>query len=102
MRRSKNIFYWYKFDKKKNAYEWNVLASYLRLFFILIGVFFCVTNNIVAAIVDFLVFGIFYFVYVKENHNFILLISDKNNLIKVTGHKYSVYHPMTIYVKRGA
>ena len=67
------------------------MVSYLRLAFIIAGIIFCVENQIIAAIVDFTLFAALYF---------ILEMSNKNRVIRITGHKYSFSKPMTIYLKR--
>lgn len=100
MKRNNKIFYWYKFDKKKNSYEWNTCVSYLRLLFILIGVVFCITNNILAAIIDCICLGIFYFAYAKQNNKLIVILNNENNLVKITGYRYSLYNPLTIYLRK--
>ena len=68
--------------------------------FIIAGVVLCVENQIIAAIIDFLLFAALYFIYIKVNHDLILKMSNKNNLVRVTGHKYSFANPMTIYVRK--
>lgn len=76
------------------------MVSYLRLAFIIAGIIFCVENQIIAAIVDFTLFAALYFIYIKVNHGLILEMSNKNRVIRITGHKYSFSKPMTIYLKR--
>lgn len=76
------------------------MVSYLRLAFIIAGIIFCVENQIIAAIVDFALFAALYFIYIKVNHDLILEMSNKNRVIRITGHKYSFSKPMTIYLKR--
>ncbi len=76
------------------------MVSYLRLAFIIAGIIFCVENQIIAAIVDFTLFAALYFIYIKVNHDLILEMSNKNRVIRITGHKYSFSKPMTIYLKR--
>lgn len=76
------------------------MVSYLRLAFIIAGIIFCVENQIIAAIVDFALFAALYFIYIKVNHDLILEMSNKNRVIRITGHKYSFSEPMTIYLKR--
>ena len=82
------------------VYQWNPIVSYLRLLFIIAGVVLCVENQIIAAIIDFLLFAALYFIYIKVNHDLILKMSNKNNLVRVTGHKYSFANPMTIHVRK--
>ncbi|MFT8865089.1 MAG: hypothetical protein ABF912_06800 [Lacticaseibacillus paracasei] len=99
--RKRSFFYWYKVESQGRhiRFTWNTWVSYTRVLIMVSALALCVSNHVVLAVIDLIVYLVFYFSYLMKNYQILLIIQQKDQVEKIVGNRYSFRHPLKISIK---